>query len=107
MRVSSCDHQHCNTVLVKHDEGNLIIRRCRYLDAELNFFTLFFSSLDSDYEETLASVQCGNRTKMVENATKTNEVHVVLKIHSDICTWFVGSASFPSVARLIVIIQQP
>lgn len=74
----------------------------------VKFFLLyFFSSLDSDYEETLASMQCGNRTKMVENATKTNEVHVVLEIHSEICTCFVGSASFPSVGRLIVIIQQP
>ena len=29
---------------------------------------------DSDYEETLASMQCGNKAKLVDNAVKKNEV---------------------------------
>lgn len=35
---------------------------------------LILSSTDSDYDETLASMQCGNRAKLIENAAKRNEV---------------------------------
>ncbi len=38
-------------------------------------FWYFVSSFaDSDYEETLASMQCGNKAKLIENAVKRNEV---------------------------------
>lgn len=32
------------------------------------------SPADSDYEETLTSMQCGNRAKLVDNAVKKNEI---------------------------------
>ncbi|XP_015758048.1 PREDICTED: kinesin-II 85 kDa subunit-like isoform X1 [Acropora digitifera] len=32
------------------------------------------SPADSDYEETLAAMQCANRTKLIENAIKANEM---------------------------------
>nr|XP_058950704.1 kinesin-like protein unc-104 isoform X1 [Pocillopora verrucosa] len=32
------------------------------------------SPADSDYEETLASMQCGNKAKLVDNAVKKNEI---------------------------------
>lgn len=42
----------------------------------LSFVLIFPGPLltDSDYEETLASMQCGNKAKLVDNAVKKNEV---------------------------------
>lgn len=42
----------------------------------LSFVLIFPDPLraDSDYEETLASMQCGNKAKLVDNAVKKNEV---------------------------------
>ena len=38
------------------------------------FCPLILSFVDSDYDDTLASMQCGNKAKLVENAVKRNEV---------------------------------
>lgn len=42
----------------------------------LSFVLIFPDPLltDSDYEETLVSMQCGNKAKLVDNAVKKNEV---------------------------------
>ena len=47
------------------------------LQSQINAF-LIFHFTDSDYEETLAAMQCANRTKLIENAIKANEVLLFL-----------------------------
>lgn len=50
-------------------------RRINIYNLQLKeFFPLILSFVDSDYDETLASMQCGNKAKLVENAVKRNEV---------------------------------
>ena len=47
------------------------------LQSQINAFLIFhFTDSDSDYEETLAAMQCANRTKLIENAIKANEVQI-------------------------------